>query len=96
MNPSQVLDHNQRGLCHELLLRHIEKVKASCILVTHDITEAMYLSDKIIVLASKDGAAAETSLYIDRNPLKGLQQQYFGASDARSLYESTLKAYSGR
>jgi sulfonate transport system ATP-binding protein len=55
--PFDALDALTRLRMQELLMRLVEQKRPTIILVTHDIDEALLLSDRILVL--KDGRIAE-------------------------------------
>ena len=64
--PFGALDAQTRGLMQELLLSIWERDRLSVLFVTHDIDEAVFLSDKICVLSSSPGRVRE----IITNPLE--------------------------
>ena len=64
--PFGALDAQTRGLMQELLLSIWERDRLSVMFVTHDIDEAVFLSDRICVLSSSPGRVRE----IIDNPLE--------------------------
>jgi ABC-type nitrate/sulfonate/bicarbonate transport system ATPase subunit len=64
--PFGALDAQTRGLMQELLLSIWERDRLSVMFVTHDIDEAVFLSDRICVLSSSPGRVKE----IIENPLE--------------------------
>ena len=57
--PFGALDAQTRQLLQDELLRLWERHKKTVILVTHDMHEAVYLSDRILVLAPRPGRVAK-------------------------------------
>jgi NitT/TauT family transport system ATP-binding protein len=57
--PFGALDAQMRSLMQELLLSIWERDRLSVLFVTHDIDEAIFLADRICVLASKPGRVRE-------------------------------------
>jgi NitT/TauT family transport system ATP-binding protein len=57
--PFGALDAQTRGLMQELLLSIWEQHRLSVLFVTHDIDEAIFLSDRVCVLASRPGRVRE-------------------------------------
>src|SRR5690606_39217359 len=53
--PFGAQDAQTRGMMQELLLKVWEEHKATVIFVTHDVEEAIFLADRVIVLASRPG-----------------------------------------
>ena len=47
------LDAITRGKMHEWLLRVLQQLEASVLFITHDIEEAIYLSDRIYILSER-------------------------------------------
>ena len=57
--PFAALDALTRLEAHEWLLLLLEKMHAGVLLITHDIREAIYLSDTIYVLSPRPGTVLE-------------------------------------
>ncbi len=57
--PFGALDAQTRSLMQELLLSIWERDRLSVLFVTHDIDEAIFLADRVCVLASKPGRVRE-------------------------------------
>ncbi|MHB1651599.1 MAG: ABC transporter ATP-binding protein [Desulfitobacteriaceae bacterium] len=57
--PFSALDAQTRTLMQEELLRIWEKTRLSTLYVTHNIQEAVYLADRIVVLSRRPGRVAE-------------------------------------
>jgi len=64
--PFGALDAQTREMMQELLLEVWSQYKATVIFVTHDLDEAIFLSDKIILMSARPGTVKE----IYENPLK--------------------------
>jgi len=57
--PFSSLDAQTREAMHELVLQIFEKNNKTCILVTHDVEEALLLADKVCVMSSKPGRISD-------------------------------------
>ena len=53
--PFGALDSQTRGMMQELLLRVWEKHRTTVLFITHDVEEAILLSDRVIVMSSRPG-----------------------------------------
>lgn len=57
--PFGALDMQTRGLMQELLLRIWQQSQKTVLLVTHDIDEAIFMSDRVVVMKSRPGKIKE-------------------------------------
>ncbi len=57
--PFGALDSLTRSLMHDFLLELWEENRKTVMLVTHDITEAVYLSDRLVIMAGHPGRIHE-------------------------------------
>lgn len=57
--PFGALDMQTRSLMQELLLNVWQQSKKTIILVTHDIDEAIFMADRVVVMKSRPGAIKE-------------------------------------
>ena len=63
--PFGALDAQTREMMQELLLEVWDQYRATVVFVTHDLDEAIFLSDKIILMSARPGTVKE----IYKNPL---------------------------
>ncbi|WMJ79053.1 MULTISPECIES: ABC transporter ATP-binding protein [unclassified Sedimentibacter] len=66
--PFSALDSITKSSMHQWYLGVMEQIKLSTFLITHDIDEAVLLSDRIYVMAGKPGKIAEEILIEDPKP----------------------------
>ena len=66
--PFSALDMLTKGLVHEWYLDVMEKIKLSTLFVTHDIDEAILLSDRIYLLTGKPGSITKEILIKEPKP----------------------------
>lgn len=53
--PFAGLDEITKSKMHKWLMKVNSKLKMSCLLITHDVNEAIYLSDRIYIMSSRPG-----------------------------------------
>ena len=58
--PFSALDPFTRGSLHELLLGLWQELKPTVLMVTHDVDEAVFLADRIVVMQPRPGRVHET------------------------------------
>lgn len=68
--PFGALDAQTREIMHEELLGIMRRTKMTTIFVTHDVREAVYLSDRVAVMSSRPGRIKEV-LAIELGPRTG-------------------------
>ncbi len=65
--PFGALDAQTRGMMQELLLKIWEDHRVTVLFVTHDVDEAIFLADRVIVLASRPGRVKkDIPIHLDR------------------------------
>lgn len=65
--PFSALDPFTRGSLHELLLALCAELKPTVLMVTHDVDEAAFLADRIVVMQPRPGRVHETiTMNLDR------------------------------
>lgn len=80
--PFSALDHFTKLELQDLLLKIQAKYKTTMVMVTHDIDEALYLADRIVVLSSQPGTIQQIVEVSQARPrtrtndgLKGLKEK---------------------
>ncbi len=66
--PFSALDNITKGNMHQWYLQVMEQIKLSTFLITHDIDEAILLSDRIYIIAGKPGKITEEIVIDERKP----------------------------
>ncbi len=72
--PFGALDSQTRMLMQELLLAIWERDRLSVLFVTHDVEEAIFLADRVCVMASKPGRVREL-VHVEAERPRNLEQQ---------------------
>lgn len=68
--PFSALDMLTKGAVHEWYLEVMEKIKLSTLFITHDIDEAILLSDRIYLLTGKPGTLTKEIVIKEPKPRK--------------------------
>ncbi|WP_019229047.1 ABC transporter ATP-binding protein [Sedimentibacter sp. B4] len=66
--PFSALDNITKGNMHQWYLQVMEQIKLSTFLITHDIDEAILLSDRIYIIAGKPGKITEEIIIEETKP----------------------------
>jgi ABC-type nitrate/sulfonate/bicarbonate transport system ATPase subunit len=66
--PFSALDNITKGNMHQWYLHVMEQIKLSTFLITHDIDEAILLSDRIYIIAGKPGKITEEIIISETKP----------------------------
>lgn len=66
--PFSALDHFTKLELQELLLKIQAKYKTTMVMVTHDIDEALYLADRIVILSHQPGTIKDILTVSDKRP----------------------------
>lgn len=77
--PFGALDVQTRSQMQEFLVKVLKEEKKTVVMITHDIEEAIYLSNKIVVLSTKPGTVKEVinvSLPLPRKPELKNQKEF--------------------
>ncbi|MFV0367658.1 MAG: ABC transporter ATP-binding protein [Hyphomicrobiaceae bacterium] len=96
--PFRAMDALTKGVVQEFLLRALDKVRKTVLFITHDLEEALFLGDKVVVMSTRPARVKQTinvdfprprtyrvrssSHYLE------LKQQVFDA-----VHEEALKAF---
>ena len=66
--PFSALDTITKGSMHEWYLEVMEQIRLSTLFITHDIDEAILLSDRIYMMTGKPGRITEEIIINDKRP----------------------------
>jgi NitT/TauT family transport system ATP-binding protein len=78
--PFGALDAQTRSLMQEELLAIWEKTRKTVIFVTHDVQEAVYLAQRVVVMSARPGTIkAEVTTDFDKNDPKLMRSPHFMA-----------------
>ena len=76
--PLGAIDFQMRELLQEELAALVEGAKTTVVMVTHDVNESVYLSDRVIVMSAHKGQIVQ-DVYIDLDRLRDRQSEGFKA-----------------
>lgn len=87
--PFSALDMLTKGTVHEWYLDVMEKIKLSTLFVTHDIDEAILLSDRIYLLTGKPGTITKEIVIKESKP----RAKDFNLTEAFLTYKKEIIAH---
>jgi len=87
--PFSALDMLTKGAVHEWYLDVMEKIKLSTLFITHDIDEAILLSDRIYLLTGKPGSITKEIVIREPKP----RQKDFNLSEEFLRYKREIIAH---
>ena len=76
--PLGAVDFQMRELLQEELAALVQGAKTTVVMVTHDVNESVYLSDRVIVMSANKGQIVQ-DVYIDLDRLRDRQSEGFKA-----------------
>jgi NitT/TauT family transport system ATP-binding protein len=88
--PFGALDERTRENMQELLLRAVRELSCSVVLVTHDIREAVLLSDRVLLLRSRPGRIMREYTPVFSEPRS---RKLLKSSSLNALYDEILEAF---
>lgn len=96
--PFRALDSLSKNLMHEYLLEVFEITKKTIFFITHDLEEAVFLADRVLIMTTRPGTIkAEIKIDIPRpRNFKVLGTEHFAelkAQAVEAIREETLKAF---
>ncbi len=96
--PFRALDSLSKNLMHEYLLEVFEITKKTIFFITHDLEEAVFLADRVLIMTTRPGTIkAEIKIDIPRpRNFKVLGTKHFAelrAQAVEAIREETLKAF---
>ncbi len=74
--PFSALDAFTRGSLHEMLLSLWQELRPTILIVTHDVEEAVFLADRIVVMRPRPGRVYETMTIRLPRPRNKLTSEY--------------------
>lgn len=89
--PLGAIDFQMRELLQEELASLVEGAKTTVVMVTHDVNESVYLSDRVIVMSALKGQIVQ-DVYIDLDRARNRQSKGFRAHVAH-LTELVRQAF---
>lgn len=84
--PFSALDSITKSNMHEWYLQVMEQIKLSTLLITHDIDEAIILSDRIYIMSGKPGRISEEICINESKP----RDKNFNVSDSFMKYKKQI------
>ena len=90
--PFSALDMLTKGTIHEWYLEVMEKIKLSTLFVTHDIDEAILLSDRIYLLTGKPGQITKEIVIREPKP----RAKDFNVTEAFMSYKREIIEHLGK
>lgn len=96
--PFRAMDTVSKGVMHQHLLQMYRTCRKTIVFITHDLEEAIYLADKVIVMTSRPGTIKSTinvNLPRPRTPEMMLGSAYLAlkAQAIASVHEEAKKAF---
>lgn len=96
--PFRAMDTVSKGVMHQHLLQMYRTCRKTIVFITHDLEEAIYLADRVIVMTSRPGTI-KTTIEVDlprpRTPDMMLSSAYLAlkARAIASVHEEAKKAF---
>jgi len=87
--PFSALDTITKTSMHRWYLDIMQKVKASTLFITHDIDEAIYLSDRVYILSGRPGQITQEIVINEKRP----RDEEFTTSDGFIHYKKGIIAH---
>ncbi len=96
--PFRAMDTVSKGIMHQHLLEMYRTCRKTILFITHDLEEAIYLADKVIVMTSRPGTiklTIDVNLPRPRTPEMMLSSAYLAlkAQAIASVHEEAKKAF---
>jgi len=89
--PFAFLDAQTRNFMQDELFRVWEHEKKTAIFVTHNVDEAVYLADRIVVLTARPGRVKETLNIALKRPRRRTSQPFVRREEILALLEEEVK-----
>lgn len=96
--PFRAMDTVSKGVMHQHLLQMYDNCRKTIVFITHDLDEAIYLADRVIVMTSRPGTI-KTTIEVDlprpRTPAMMLSSAYLALKTRAitSVHEEAKKAF---
>lgn len=62
--PFRAMDALTKGVVQEFLLRALDKVRKTVLFITHDLEEALFLGDRVVIMSTRP-AQVKTEIFVD-------------------------------